>query len=140
MTDVIATLWAVLQHGILSAGAVLGALLVIATVVRRCWRGVRAIASQVRDVHGVILGDDGRPSLVQRLERGDARFRRIEGDISSVKGGLQEVNRKIGNMEGTIDVLGAQERQEIRTILSVAADRERQRPASQPERRKHGGV
>lgn len=136
----LATLWGVLQSGIVAAAALIAALAVIAGAVRWCWRGVRRLATQVRDVHGVILGDDGRPSLVDRLERGDQRFKRVEGDISSIRGGLQEVNRKVGNMEGTIDVLGAQERQEIRTILSVAAAREKQRPEGQSERRKNAGL
>lgn len=136
MSHVWATILATLKEWLLTAGGIVGATTMIAFGMRRLGRGLWAVIRQVREVHGVILGDPDqpdRPSLIHRLEQGDKRMGRIESDLGEVKG-------KVDKVEGFVDALADQERLEIRTVIAGAFDQEQQRPAGQQERRKHHGA
>jgi hypothetical protein len=141
-----ATLWAMLQHGIIGAAALLAALHGDRDVPRQGHRARgRALVSQVRDVHDVILGDEETPSP-RRPTRTTATsgWARSSGTSVDVVGQPQEVNRKVGKVEGSLDVLGDHERLEIRqrSRRRRSPDREKQRPRPDPppERRTDGDV
>ena len=118
--------WKYLQGGVLGAAAFIGACATLwIWVLRPLLKSSRELVRQARDVHGVILGDveKGHPSLVDRLERGDGDFERIEAKVDDLRrdvGGPGGVKERLTTVEGVIDVLGATERQEIKTALSAA--------------------
>jgi uncharacterized protein YdcH (DUF465 family) len=70
----------------------------------------------------VILGDpeENVPSLSDRLDHQDARLAAGDADFQRIEGKVDEVKDRIEKVEGVIDVLGATERQDIRTALSAA--------------------
>jgi hypothetical protein len=129
-----ATLWAMLQHGIIGAAVFVARLttlvVTVAQAVARRPRarqpGPRGPRRHPRRRRGAVARRSTRPRR--------PRFARIEG-TSRRQGrppGGQPQGRQGG---GVLDVLGAHERQEIRSTIAAAYDREKQRPEGQPERR-----
>lgn len=113
---------------LLRAGAFVGAIVTL-------WLWVLLplirIARNADRVHKLLLGDGpDHPDLQTRLAQGDARMGRIEEKVDSlggIDGKVDTLGDRIEKVEGSLDVLAATERQDVRRALVAVDERTRRR-------------
>lgn len=123
-----ANVWNVLHDGILGVAAFIGASAVVIAFFKKFAPAAFRMFRQMRDVHTVILGEEGdeaSPSLIARLEQGDRRMGRIESRIQLTGVGIEDVRDRIERVEGFVDALAQEDRLEIRRALTVVSEGER---------------
>lgn len=116
--------WRFVQTGVLGAAAFVGACVTLwVFIIRPASRNARELLHHARQVFTVILGDDGHPSLVDRLERGEGDFCRIEAKVDDVRhdiSGDNGIKRRLTQVERTIGVMGDVEALHIKQSIAAA--------------------